>query len=125
MVWSKITLPRTDDSAVKAFRLPKEFESIFFAALTPERAAMFQDKESEYGCTFYFSPEATAIFSPFLKSLAITPLACAAPTRESVSLLVGHANARDMLPKASKSGKSLHTIVPSKHPLILSSVKMS
>jgi hypothetical protein len=49
----------------------------------------------EDGYTYYFSPEAALIFSATLDALSATE--CGAPARDSVSLLVGHANAENML----------------------------
>jgi hypothetical protein len=103
--WSKITLPNTRDVHVKAFRLQGQFEGIFRTALAPEDAVMFQDRNIDQGCTFYFSPKATQIFSSFLRTQALTPTDCAAPERESVSLLVGRADAWNMLPEANNRGK--------------------
>ena len=106
MGWTKITLAHTDNIEAKAFRLQTQFDAIFIKALTPAGAAMFQDQNMEHhGRTFYFSPKATQIFSPFLRSVAITPINCAAPARETVSLLIGDATACDLLPNATKSGK--------------------
>lgn len=105
MGWTKIALARVDNIEVKAFRLKTQFDAMFITALTPAGAAMFQDHNMEHGCTFYFSPKATQLFAPFLRSVAITPINCAAPARESVSLLIGDATAWDLLPNAGKSGK--------------------
>jgi len=105
MGWTRITLAHTDNIEAKAFRLQTQFDAIFIKALTPAGAAMFQDHNMEHGRTFYFSPKATQIFSPFLRSVAIAPINCAAPARESVSLLIGDATARDLLPNPTASGK--------------------
>lgn len=105
MGWTKIALARVDNIEAKAFRLKTQFDAMFITALTPAGAAMFQDHNMEHGCTFYFSPKATQLFSPFLRSVAITPINCEAPARESVSLLIGDATAWDLLPNADKSGK--------------------
>ncbi|HEY5292191.1 MAG TPA: hypothetical protein VIJ43_07765 [Burkholderiales bacterium] len=104
MGWTKITFARIDNIDAKAFRLQTQFDAIFITASTPAGAAMFQDRNIEHGRTFYFSPKATQMFSPFLRSAAITPISCAAPARESVSLLIGDATAWDLLPKPNESG---------------------
>jgi len=105
MGWTKITLARIENIEAKAFRLQTQFDAIFIKALTPAGAAMFQDHNMEHGRIFYFSPKATEMFSPFLRSVSITPNNCAAPARESVSLLIGDATAWDLLPNSNKSEK--------------------
>ncbi len=97
MTWSKITLPNAQDVHIRAYRLQSQFEGIFLTALGPKEAAMFQDHDMEHGCNFYFSPKATEIFSQFLRGIGLSLTPCAAPAKDSVSLLVGHADAREML----------------------------
>jgi hypothetical protein len=105
MGWTRITVARKDDVEAKAFRLQTQFDAIFLKALTPAGAAMFQDRNMEHGRTFYFSPKATQIFAPFLRSVSITPTNCAAPAKESVSLLIGDAAALDLPSNADRSEK--------------------
>ena len=104
MSWVMVKLSADDITNMQEFRLQTQFEAIFMTALAPRDAAMFGNRDTAGGhFVFYFSPKAAEIFSPLLAKWS--PKECSAPTRDSVSLLVGHADAWDMLPpQASNAG---------------------
>jgi hypothetical protein len=93
--WTMIKISLADIERNVHVVLKNQFESDFVKASAPTEAAMFGNKYMEDGYTYYFSPEAAQIFSAVLN--ALSPTTCGAPKRESVSLLVGHANALNML----------------------------
>lgn len=94
--WSVVRLTDKDISNAEGYRLLTKFEAVFTTALGPPDAAMFGNKDpDEDNNLFYFSPRAAEIFSLLLR--AYSPMACEAPERASVVLLVGHTDARDRL----------------------------
>lgn len=78
-------------------RLQEQFEAVFMTALAPKDAALFTNRQhiGRDNHVYYFSPKATQIFSVMLS--AWSPTECDAPAKDSAALLVGHADAWDML----------------------------
>jgi hypothetical protein len=105
MSWKMVKMSDADVSRQQPYRLQTQFSAVFTTALAPKDAAMFGNKNPKQDDhIFYFSPKAAEIFSLLLA--AFSPVDCAAPLRESVSLLVGHSDAFDMLnSNANKAGK--------------------
>ena len=102
MSWVMVRMSPDDISKMEGFRLQTQFEAIFMTALAPKDAAMFGNRDTAGGIfVFYFSPTAANIFASFLAKWA--PQDCSPPSRDSVSLLVGHAGAWDMLPPHASS----------------------
>ncbi len=95
MSWTMIKITLADIERDVHVVLKNQFERSFVKASAPRDAALFGNKYMEDGYTYYFSPEAALIFSATLDALSATE--CGAPARDSVSLLVGHANAENML----------------------------
>ncbi|HEX4243228.1 MAG TPA: hypothetical protein VHZ53_17590 [Steroidobacteraceae bacterium] len=96
MAWSVVKLTDEDIRKCEGYRLQTQFEGIFATALAPQDAAMFGNLDpDEDNHLFYFSPQATEIFSRFLNKYAST--ACDAPAKESVALLVGRSDAQDRM----------------------------
>ena len=103
MSWKRVLLTRDDINAGKHIRLQDAFEQAFLAAVAPKDAAMFENdpNHDEYG--YYFSPAAADIFGVTLA--AFNASESHAPPLADTSLLVGHADAWDMLrPEASSDG---------------------
>lgn len=102
MSWVKVEMSSSLMASFDGFRLQTQFEAIFMTAIAPREAAMFTNRDMTADhTTFFFSPKAAEIFSPFLAKWS--PEECPAPLRDSVSLLVGHADAWNMLPPTAKS----------------------
>jgi len=93
MGWTRVIIKNTD--SFRSIKVRRQFESVFISTLSPKDAAMFIQKANWKETVLYFSPKATEIFVPFLNSLF--PTQCEAPLRSSVSLLVGHATAFNLL----------------------------
>ncbi len=96
MPWYKITLSHEDIAALKGFALQEAFTQSFIASGAPKAAGMFSDPSINIH-EYYFSPDAVLIAKPLLA--AYSGVECAAPTRSSVHLLVGHAGS-DAIPFA-------------------------
>jgi hypothetical protein len=94
MGWSVVKLSDNDISKMMGMQLQDRFESVFIAAHAPKDAAMFCNlNPTKDNYLFYFSPKATEIFSAFLGSSKD----CAPPRKDSVALLVGTADALDVM----------------------------
>jgi len=93
--WSMVELTDAEVSRMRAFRLQSQFRALFMSASAPGDAVLFERASPERR-VYYFSPKAAEIFSPYLA--AWSSRACAAPPRDSVEVLVGRADALDMLP---------------------------
>ena len=94
--WMAVSLSESEINGFRGFLLQGQFDGVYLAALAPKDAALFGDKKpAKDNHLFYFSPKAAKIFAVFLPLYNAIP--CPAPTRDSVSLLVGHAAATDLL----------------------------
>jgi hypothetical protein len=94
--WMVVRLSESDINNLRTFRLQGQFEALYTAALAPKDAALFGSKKpAKDNHLFYFSQKAAEIFATLLPQYHATP--CSAPLRESVSLLIGHADAIDLL----------------------------
>jgi hypothetical protein len=94
--WMVVRLSENDINKFRAFRLQGQFEANYAVALAPKDAALFSNKRpARDNHVFYFSPKAAEIFARLLPQYNATP--CSAPLRDSVSLLIGHADAMDLL----------------------------
>ena len=76
-------------------QLQVAFESLFRASKTPADAAMFGNRFSGDDYSYYFPPGAARFFSVVMTGFGAKN--CPAPEPESVSLLVGNANAMTSL----------------------------
>ena len=95
MHWSMVELTDAEISRMRAFRLQSQFRALFISASAPRDAALFE-RASRERHVYYFSPKAAEIFSPYLAAWSCRD--CSAPPRNSVEVLVGRADALDMLP---------------------------
>ncbi|HTT13261.1 MAG TPA: hypothetical protein VMG60_20510 [Burkholderiaceae bacterium] len=95
MRWSMVELTDADVARMRAFRLQSQFRALFMTASAPRDAALFELASRERH-VYYFSPKAAEIFSPYLAAWSSKD--CAPPPRDSVEVLVGRADALDMLP---------------------------
>lgn len=94
--WMVVKLSDNDIDKARSFRLQGQFEAIYSVALAPKDAALFSNKRpTKDNHLFYFSPKAAEIFARLLPQYNATP--CLVPLRASVSLLIGHADAIDLL----------------------------
>jgi hypothetical protein len=93
MGWMQVKLPVTEMERYKA--LQQEFEKAFTALDGLRHTAMFCSKNPDDHFDFYFSPEASRLIPVTLMSFDATP--SPAPMRDDVSLLVGTADAWDLL----------------------------
>jgi hypothetical protein len=87
MPWYKITLSHEDIAALKHMALQESFANIVVVHGAPRDAAMFSDTAIGVH-EYYFSPGATKIATALLAGYSA--VACVAPTRSSLHLLVGH-----------------------------------
>lgn len=85
MGWKKVTLNQEDVAKAGPEMLQEAFSDIFVKAGAPEGVAMFAERA---GPAYYFSPAAVERFGYFM--VPYEPEDCAAPSRKSVSLLVGN-----------------------------------
>lgn len=95
MNWYTVSLNSADVSSQKHVEIQDAFEVLFMANQAPVDAAMFAaSTPGNPNYDVYFSPSAAALATSLIKSYAGTP--CSRPT-VPVSLLVGHADARERL----------------------------
>lgn len=97
--WIRVQLSSQDIANRAGFRLQDQFEAVFMQALSPADAAMFCNRSTVGGeFSYYFSPGARRIFA--LSLATWNPSECPRPSRDEVTLLVGHASApNDLLGK--------------------------
>lgn len=94
--WKRIVLSREDVVSGMHFDVQSEFEDVFMAYGAHEDAAMYAAREPTQGYVCYFSPLAAEIFSAGL--LRYRPEDVLRPSKDDVTLLVGHESARHRLP---------------------------
>ncbi|AMC34552.1 hypothetical protein VN23_08020 [Janthinobacterium sp. B9-8] len=95
MTWYTVSLSSADISSQKHIAIQDAFEILFMACQAPADAAMFALNEpGNPNYVVYFSPSAATLASLLISSYG--GVSCTRPT-SSVSLLVGHANARERL----------------------------
>jgi hypothetical protein len=102
MTWKQVTLSNDDIVAYRHGELQDAFEAVFMAHSAPKDAAMFGRIPDHKVYDYYFSPGAVGVFRDVLETWKATD--CARPDRDGTSLLVGHADAWDMLPEAKSDG---------------------
>jgi hypothetical protein len=102
--WFKVTLPGAE-CTTKGKILQNDFETLYTINATPKDAALFGSKDVEH-CFFYFSPGAVAIASGLIQHFGGVPFPAPAEDEHSPLLLVGHADALEMLSKSPKNLKS-------------------
>ena len=78
-------------AAGKHIQLQVAFEAMFKASGAPKEAAMFGNRGLEDDYSYYFPPGASRFFSVVMSGFGARD--CPEPARESVSLLVGNADA--------------------------------
>lgn len=96
--WYKTALKQPDIVAGTHFKLQKDFETIFMAMKAPTDMAMFGGRDFVAPeQPYYFAiPSGSEVFTKtFLLNNAAQP--CSRPQRSECSLLVGHADAWDLL----------------------------
>jgi hypothetical protein len=95
--WYKVTLPFTEagvDGRVKS--LQEAFRFLFTVHVASKNAAMFGNGNEDLNHYFcYFSPDAVQIARIVIQTYG--GVKCSAPMKDSVQLLVGHADAGDAL----------------------------
>lgn len=97
MEWRRIILSAEERVKGTGQDLQVEFEIAFIAAGVPEAAALFVES-ADRGDFYYFSPEATRIFSSQLEAARAD--VCPPPAESGVHIAVGHQRALSLL-KAS------------------------
>lgn len=98
MNWKRITLTPDDISAGRHFQMQQAFSDRFIPLAIGRRAAVLLQREDSNrtgAYVYYLSPDAAEISEPIL--LAYRAEDCAAPKKEEVRLLVGHADWADHL----------------------------
>jgi hypothetical protein len=94
MQWMRV--PMTASEARGQYtELMDSFYVAFSEAGSPEDVALFVSNPSSEDDAFYFTPVAAAMFAKLLKQRRAK--SCKAPSRASVSLLVGSGTPQDML----------------------------
>jgi hypothetical protein len=101
--WFKVTLPATE-CGIGGRALQNDFETLFTINDTPKDAALFGSKDVEH-CFFYFSPGAVAIARGLIQHFGGVPSPPPFEDKYTPLLLVGHADALEMLWKETESLK--------------------
>jgi len=91
MPWNIIRMTVNEIAAGMNLQLQVAFEAMFKASHAPKDAAMFGNRFFEDDYTYYFPPGAARFFSVVMTGFGAKD--CPEPDRESVSLLVGNADA--------------------------------
>ena len=91
MHWSLIRMSVNEIAAGTHIQLQVAFEAMFRASKAPKDAAMFGNRLPADDYTYYFPPGAWRFFSVVMSGFGAKE--CPEPERESVSLLVGNADA--------------------------------
>lgn len=94
MAWMTIDFDEQNGPHLAAV-LQREFDSLFTNAGSPTGAAMFCSSNA-FEFVFFFSPKAVDIAGGYLQIFK-SAKPTGQPSKESVALLVGHADAWDML----------------------------
>lgn len=94
MGWMRVTMSRDEELGLSS-ELQDAFASTFIAAGAPEDAAMFSGNPNADDASYYFTPAAAELFTAVLIGRAAQ--SCSAPSRGTVSLLVGNGDPFDML----------------------------
>ncbi len=84
-------------------QLQVAFEAMFKASGTPKEAAMFGNRSIENDYSYYFPPGASRFFSTVMTGFGARE--CPEPALESVSLLVGNADAVKSLLRSGPRAK--------------------
>lgn len=101
MPWMKVSLSADAVAEGSHIRLQDSFEEIFITAAGPARAAMIESSPNRGEYVAYFSPDAVSIFISVLSAFGAVD--CDPPQRAGAALLVGHADALDMLGPSRKA----------------------
>ena len=96
MAWQKVTMTPEQVGYGEGAQLQDAFEKAFMAANAPAGVAMFGEHKVTDSFSYYFSPAAVRLFSSMLDAFGASDTT--PPSRDEVALLVGHADAWDMLP---------------------------
>ena len=91
MPWSLIRMSVDEIAAGTHLQLQVAFEAMFRSSKAPTDAAMFANRHIEDDYTYYFAPGASRFFSGVMTGFGAK--GCPEPDRESVSLLIGNADA--------------------------------
>ncbi len=103
MGWMKIKMTVKDVMTGRHIDLQDAFTEVFMATMAPMEAAVFVNSPTLDDYDMYFSPGAAAIFGLQLEAYDATK--SVVPPQEDTSLLVGHADAWDMLGSSSVEGR--------------------
>jgi len=98
MSWFKVTLTSSQVSSGEMISIQNEFKNIFDAQGAPKDMALFALKEARSQDEFsilYFSPSSTTPANALISAYNGTP--CGTPEKGESALLVGHADAWDLL----------------------------
>jgi hypothetical protein len=101
--WFKVTLP-AGECDTRGRALQNDFETLFTINDTPKNAALFGSKDVEH-CFFHFSPGAVAIARGLIQHFGGVPSPPPFEDERTPLLLVGHADALEMLSKETKRPK--------------------
>jgi hypothetical protein len=93
--WYQLSIPVQRVVSCEHMRIQEAFEAIFLASGGPRDAALFSRRERGGDVTLLFSPSASRLCAGLVAGYAGS--ACARPSRKGTSLLVGDANAFDLL----------------------------
>lgn len=105
MGWSLIHMSVSEIAAGTHIQLQSAFEAMFRASKAPGDAAMFGNRLLEDDYTYYFAPGAARFFSVVMSGFGAKE--CPEPERESVSLLVGNADAMTSLIRSEPKSKGI------------------
>lgn len=100
--WSLIRMSVNEVAAGTNLQLQVAFEAMFRASKAPADAAMFGNRFSGDDYSYYFPPGAARFFSVVM--IGFGAKNCPAPDLESVSLLVGNADAMTSLLQSEPQG---------------------
>ena len=102
--WTQICMSVNEIAAGTHIQLQVAFEAMFRAGKTPKDAAMFGNRLRADDYTYYFSPGAARFFSVVMTGFGAR--VCPEPDPDSVSLLVGNADAVTSLLQAGSGIRS-------------------
>lgn len=103
MPWSLIRMSVNEIAAGTHLQLQVAFEAMFRASKAPRDAAMFGNRLPGDDYTYYFPPGALRFFSVVMSGFGAKH--CPEPERQSVSLLVGNADAMASLLRSVPAAK--------------------
>lgn len=94
MGWHKIDFSLEDVMAKRAISVFDKFEELFMGAGGPKAAALFEtDNVADGSVVYWFTPTASELANALIVANGGEP--CSHPPAEGITLLIGHADARE------------------------------